>query len=173
VVNEHGVVGPAQVHPSAGVTPFGFAFDQRGRLITADAAGGAAGAGTASSYRIDEQGELAVISGALPIYQGAPCWVAVTGNGRYAYLANTGSGTITGLRIGRSGELSLLSPDGVSGSTGDGSRPADLAMSHNSRFLYVRNGAGTLSAFAIAGDGSLSALAGVSGLTGAVGLVAY
>jgi 6-phosphogluconolactonase (cycloisomerase 2 family) len=173
VVGEDGVAGTAQVYASAGVTPYGFAFDRRGRLITSDAAGGAAGAGTASSYQVDAHGGLKTVSGALPIYQSAPCWVVVTGNGRYAYEANAGSNTITGLRIGQGGELSLLSPNGVSGTTGANSHPADMATSSNSHFLYVRNGNGTIGAFAIAGDGSLSPLGGVGGLAGVVGLAAY
>jgi hypothetical protein len=37
----------------------------------------------------------------------------------------------------------------------------------------VRNGNGTIGAFSIAGDGSLSTLVGASGVTGAVGLAAY
>jgi 6-phosphogluconolactonase (cycloisomerase 2 family) len=97
--------------------------------------------------------------------------VAVTDNGRFAYTANTGSGTISGYRIAPNGELALLNSDGVTGITGPNSSPADMTFSFNSRFLYCRNGNGTISAFRVSQDGSLSALAGISGLpAGTTGL---
>jgi 6-phosphogluconolactonase len=174
-VVDDGVAQPAQSFPSAGVTPFGFAFDQRGRLIISEAAGGAAGAGTASSYEVTDEGGLEVISGAVPSGQGAPCWVITTRKGRYAYIANTGSGTISGYRISREGELRLLDADGVTAVTGEGSAPADLALSRNGRFLYVRNGGtGTIGAFAVGRDGSLSAIMESGGLpAGSAGLAGY
>jgi hypothetical protein len=46
-----------------------------------------------------------------------------------------------------------------------------MTFSFNSRFLYCRNGNGTISAFRVSQDGSLSALDGISGLpVGATGL---
>jgi hypothetical protein len=67
--------------------------------------------------------------------------------------------------------LNLLNSDGVTGITGTGSSPADMTLSAGSRFLYIRNGNGTISAFQVKGDGSLNPLQGVSGLpAGATGL---
>jgi 6-phosphogluconolactonase len=174
-VVDDGVAQPAQSFPSAGVTPFGFAFDQRGRLIVSEAAGGAAGAGTASAYEVTEDGELELISGAVPSGQGAPCWVVTTRKGSYAYIANTGSGTISAYRISRQGELRLLDADGVTAETGAGSAPADLALSRNGRFLYVRNGGtGTIGGFAVERDGSLSPIMESGGLpAGSAGLAGY
>jgi 6-phosphogluconolactonase len=172
---DDGIAQPAQTIPSAGVTPFGFTFDKRGHLIVSEANGGAAGAGTASSYDLDEDDGLEVVTGALQTGQGAPCWAITTRNGRYAYIANTASGTLTAFRIDRHGQLHLLQPDGVAAITGAGSAPADLALSRNSHFLYVRNGGnGTIGAFAIGRDGTLSPIAGASGLpSGSAGLVAF
>jgi hypothetical protein len=69
----------------------------------------------------------------------------------------------------------MLNADGRTGVTGDGSGPADMALSHNSQFLYVRNGRnGTIGAFAVGGDGSLQPLPGAAGLpAGTVGLAAW
>jgi 6-phosphogluconolactonase (cycloisomerase 2 family) len=67
--------------------------------------------------------------------------------------------------------LTLLNADGVTGITGANSSPADMTLSLNSRFLYCRNGNGTISAFRVNDNGSLSPLNGISGLAeGSAGL---
>lgn len=55
------------------------------------------------------------------------------------------------------------------------SHPSDSALSHDSQFLYVLvNMTQSIGAFAVQGDGSLTALAGASGLPAtAVGLAAW
>jgi 6-phosphogluconolactonase (cycloisomerase 2 family) len=174
LVNEHGLATGPMVHGSVGETPFGFAFDRRGRLIVSEAAGGAFEASSLSSYRIAEDGALQVISSAVPTTETAACWVVITGNGRYAYTTNAGSGSVGGFRIGHKGSLSLLDPDGRSGVTGDGSAPIDMALSNNSHYLYTLNsGNNTISAFRVGAHGDLYDLPGVSDLpAGTNGLVA-
>jgi 6-phosphogluconolactonase len=153
--------GPSII-ASAGVTPFGFAFDRFGRAIVSEATGGMAGASTVSSYRVSHGGSLSVVDGPLATGQGAACWAATTPDGRFAYIANTGSDTVTGVAIYRDGRLDLID-DGATGTTGAG--PTDLGTSADGEFLYVLNGGGdSLSAFRIHHDGSLDALPGVDGL---------
>lgn len=153
---------------SAGATPFGFAFDHKGRAIVSEAAGGATDASTVSSYRING-GQAALVDGPIATTETAACWVAVTNNGRFAYVAETGSGTITGFAIGNDGGLSRLDDDGVTGITGGS--PADLALSRNSKFLYVRTG-GILDivAFAVAADGGLTSIGSTDLPAGTVGI---
>jgi 6-phosphogluconolactonase len=172
-IDNDGSIDGASHIQSAGQTPFGFAF--RGRdLIVSEAFGGAQDASAASSYNLDHDGKLQVISPSVPTTESSACWVAVTDNGRFAYTANTGSGTISGYRIAPNGELALLNSDGVTGITGPNSSPADMTFSFNSRFLYCRNGNGTISAFRVSQDGSLSALAGIGGLrAGTTGLAGH
>ena len=151
--------------PSAGATPFGFAFDNRGRAFVSEAAG------SASSYNVDDAGAQ-VISGAVATNQGAPCWLVVTRNGRYAYTANAGSGSISGFSIANDGSLALLAASGVTASLGAGSHPLDEAVSENGRFLYVLvDGRHTIAGYRIGEDGSLSPLGEVGALpAAAVGL---
>jgi 6-phosphogluconolactonase (cycloisomerase 2 family) len=155
---------------SAGVTPFGFAFDARGRAIVSEAWGGAADASTVSSYAL-RGGSATVIDGPVATTETSACWVAVTANGRFAYDANTGSGTVTGFAIGTDGSLTRLDANGVTGVTGGS--PADLDASANGHFLYVRvGGLNDISAFRVAVDGSLSSI-GTTGLpAGTVGIAA-
>ena len=60
------------------------------------------------------------ISGSVPTTETAACWVAISGDGRYAYVTNTASNTISGYAVSPRGELSLLVADGISGTTGAG-----------------------------------------------------
>jgi 6-phosphogluconolactonase (cycloisomerase 2 family) len=172
-VNRFGRSSAPETHTSSGMTPFGFAFAGRHTLIVSEAFGGAPDASAASSYRFRHSG-LDVITGSAGTTETAACWTVVTRNGRFAYVTNTGSGTVSGYRIGSHGQLTLLDGDGVTGVTGVGSAPADAAMDSNSRFLYTRNGGDqTISIFRISPDGSLTPLPGVTGLPAtAVGLAA-
>lgn len=164
-VDRDGLAGLAQVYPSSGVTPFGFAFGKRDQLVISEAFGGAAGASAAASYEIDRAGALVAISGSVATTQTAACWVAVTPNGRFAYAANAGSGSLSGYRIAFDGTIELLDSDGRTGVTGDGSGPIDLAVSGDGQFLYsLNNGAHTIGAFLVAADGSLTPLPFAGGL---------
>jgi 6-phosphogluconolactonase (cycloisomerase 2 family) len=158
-------------HPSSGATPFGFAFSNRGDLVVSEA-NGVPGGSAASSYVVDDTGNLEVVSGSLATNQGAACWVVITKNGRYAYTANAASGSISGFSIGRDGSLTLLNADGRTGVTGN--NPSDMALSHDSQYLYVRIGrTGSIGAFAVQSDGSLQALTGSGGLpANSAGLIA-
>lgn len=163
--------GP-KAQPSVGATPFGFAFDRHGTLVVSEAFGGAPNASALSSYRLPATGPLQVITPSAGTTETAACWVVVTGNGRYAYTSNTGSGSISGYRIRDDGRLSLLSADGVTGVTGAG--PIDLALSTGDRYLYsLDSGSGMISAFRVKANGGLAVLPGVSGIpAGANGLAA-
>ncbi len=122
-VDHNGLATGPDIQASSGITPFGFAFTNRGQLVVSEAFGGAPLASAASSYTVSAGGILNLVSGSVPTHQTAACWVAVSGDSHYAYTTNTGSGTLTGYRISHSGSLSLLNPDGVTGNTGAGSAP--------------------------------------------------
>ncbi len=157
--------------PSAGPTPFGFVFGPGGSLLVSEAFMGAPDAGVLSSYRPGAAG-WAGVSPLVATTETAACWVVVTPNGQFAYVTNTGSGTVSGFAVGPDGALSLLDADGVTGITSAG--PIDADISRNGRFLYTLNSrANAISAFRIGSDGSLTHLGDTAGLpAGANGLVA-
>jgi len=132
------------------------------------------GASTVSSYRFDNTApEMPmVVSAAVPDTQSAACWVAITPNGRWAYVTNAGSSSVSRYRIAPDGGLTLA--EAAAGTTGEGSSPADVATSADGRHLYVRNGRTyTLSSFSIKADGSLAERPQTMGLpTTAVGIAA-
>ena len=174
-VGDGGLLGAPVVQPSPSPTPFGFAFGKRDQLFVSEAAGGQPGRSTLSSYRLndDSTATLVTASASAP-GQTAACWVVVTRNGRFAYVSNTGSGTLTGFNVRRDGALSLIDANGISGQIGAGSGPTDLALSRDSRFLFSLNpGNGTLSSFRVAANGKLTLLSNTAGIpASATGLVA-
>ena len=151
--------GPT-TYAAAGGTPFGFAFGLRDELFVSEAAG------TASSYILGSGGSLTVVSGAVSTLQGAPCWLVVTQNGRFAYTANAHSGTISGFAVATDGTLSLLDPSGTTAVVGPGN--VDLALSANSRYLYQLRSSGPITALRVENDGHLTTLGVVGAMPGSV-----
>ncbi|WP_198343132.1 lactonase family protein [Oleiphilus messinensis] len=174
-LDDNGIPGEAVISPSVGTTPFGFDFDRRGHLVVSEAAGGADNASSVSSYNILETGQLEIISGAVPTTESAACWLITTPNGRFAYTTNTRSSSISGFRIERDGSLNLLDLDGVTGNTGEGTNPLDMAMSRNGRHLYAISPATEeIVAFRIRGNGSLKNIQSVTAAAPRInGLAAY
>jgi len=171
-VGSGGYASAPVISPSAGQTPFGFAFNQHGVLIVSEAFGGGVDASAVSSYTLGTNGTLAVVSASVPTTETAACWVAVANNGKFAYAANTGSASVTGYRVDKA-SVSILNADGKTGNTG--TTPIDAAVSRNSQFLYTLTaGSHTISAFSVRqDDGSLSPVSGAGGLpVGTVGLAA-
>lgn len=91
----------------------------------------------------------------------APCWIT-SAKGTY-YVANAGSAMLSGYRISRTGQLSLVTPSGVVATTGAG--PIDMAVSRDGEFLYVQDGAaGTVDEFRVNRDGTLTKVGTLTGL---------
>jgi 6-phosphogluconolactonase len=140
-VDHNGRAGAPRSTPSAGQTPFGFAFDVEGRVIVSEAFRNAPNGSAVSSYRIAASGSLAAISGSVPTTETAACWVATTPDGQYTYTSNSLSGSISGYRIEPDGTLDLLDSDGRTGVTGEGSTPTDMVISADGSYLYTLNSA--------------------------------
>lgn len=174
-VKADGGVSVPTVTPSAGATPFGFAFDRRDHLVVSEAVGGAVNASTASSYKFSDwlTARPTLVSGQVATTQTAACWVAITPNGKFAYTTNAGSGSVSSFAITPlTGRITLS--QGVAGSTGAGSAPIDAAVSADGRSLYVLGAKSlAIASFEIQRDGQLIAGAVAGGLpAGTVGLAA-
>lgn len=156
-VDDDGLDGQANVQASNGQTPFGFAFGKRDHLLVSEAFGGAPDASALSSYNVDDDSVLTTIAASVGTTETAACWVAVTPDGRFAYVTNTGSASVSGYAVDFDGTLQLLDTDGRTGVSGDG--PIDLAITDNGRLLFTLNSvSNTISAFRINSDGSLTLL---------------
>ena len=101
----------------------------------------------------------------MPDGQAALCWIA-SAHG-FDYVANAGSGSVSGYRLDASGHPSLL------GATAVGAGPIDLAASRGGSFLYVQlGGAGQLNALKVNADGSLTSVGSVTTSANQEGIVA-
>jgi len=147
----------APIHvPAAGQTPFAIDFGKRDQLFVSEVSGGAEDAGAVSSYFLQPDGQLIVIDGSVPNTETAPCWLVVTRGGRYVFTTNTPDDSLSAYGIDFEGHLELLADDGRSGEPGIGTRPLDMDLSDDGRFLYTLNvGNGTISTFRVLPDGSL------------------
>ncbi|MDB5279075.1 MAG: lactonase family protein [Ferruginibacter sp.] len=119
---------------STGPTPFGFDFS-RGYMIVSNAAGGAAGAGSATSYSIGNGGIPRAVNGAVASQQAAPCWVATTKYGRFAYITNTASNSISSYYVTPWGALYLV----LGAAAKTGMNPVDIVVGTNNYDVYELN----------------------------------
>lgn len=162
---------------SFGLRPFSLEFrPSDSKLVVVEAFNAAMGLSAASSYQLNPNGTISVISGSVPSGQTDICWVVITNDGRYVYTANFGSGTISSFSLDAAGALTLI--NGVAASTGNMSQPVDMDLSADGRYLYqLLRGTGAVAAFRIEANGSLTSLGVVTGglpvADGASGLAAY
>lgn len=170
-----GIATRRQVFASPGQTPFGFALGRGRQLIVSEAAGGAANASSASSYRIRRDGTLRVLDASVPTHQTAACWVAITPDGRFAYTTNTGSGTLSAYRVRGDGQLTLLQSDGITARVAPDGAPIDMAFSEQGEFLHVLSSSDhTITSFRVGPFGKLTRVGAVAGLpVGTNGLIAF
>ncbi len=161
-VNKWGLPGAMHAITSANATPFGFDAGSNGNIFVSEAAGGAAGASTLSSYHINNDGTIALTAGPAGAGQSAACWVVLTNNGKFAYTTNTASNNLSNFSVNKNtGSISVNTA--IAATTGMG--PIDAALSNNSKYLYVLNsGSHTIGAYAVANNGSLTAVQTVTGL---------
>lgn len=137
-VKNDGSVEPGIFTPSVGETPFGFAFSRDRFMIVSNAAGGAIGEGSATSYVVNNSGIPNAVNGAIPNYQSAPCWFVTTKHGRFAYTTNTASNTVSSYYISETGKLYLAQSSAAVTDAG----PVDIVVAANNYFVYELNGAG-------------------------------
>lgn len=136
-VKNNGSIFPAIVTVSAGLTPFGFDFARDGRfMIVSNAAGGAPMEGSATSYIIRGNGTPNAINGAVADNSAAPCWVAVTKYGRFAFVTNTAANTISSYYVAPWGGLYLIQQ--LAATTDE--QCLDIVIAKNNYFVYELNG---------------------------------
>jgi 6-phosphogluconolactonase len=97
---------------------------------------------------VSDNGTLSSI-GSSPFadQQTAPCWVEITHDGRFLFAVNTASKSISRYVVNGDGSLTLL------GSTPfkNAAKPFDARLSPDGGTLFVEDGSGLISAFAVSG----------------------
>jgi 6-phosphogluconolactonase (cycloisomerase 2 family) len=134
--------------------PFGFGITTRGFIVVSEAGGGPSRTSAVSSYALDD-GTAEVVSSSVPDYQRAACWLVVTRDGRFAYVANAASGDLSAYRVDRHGALTVAAE--VAG-TLPGGKPLDISLAGD-RFLYaIDAGNHGIAGFTVNRDGTLGSL---------------
>lgn len=153
------IPAPDSPIPAQRIGPFGSAFrpTNPNQLFVSNAHDGA-GLGSVSVYHVARDASLTAITGSpFADNQTAPCWVAITPDGKYLFAINTASSSISRYWIAPNGSLTLLGSTPMSDPTG--LRPFDAQVDPSGHFLYVVDaGAAAVSAFKING-GNLTELA--------------
>jgi 6-phosphogluconolactonase len=169
-VNSGGVAQPGEFHDAQAETPFGFVFAGRDRLIITNAFGGAPDASTITSFSVGGHGSLNLISN-IPDHEAAACWVVLTKDQDYAFVTNTGSNSISSLKVKNNGSLELV--DSVAVSTGGA--PTDIILSGNGKYAYnVNSMSHSIGQYKILNNGRLQSLGDLPGLpVAAAGIVAW
>ena len=157
-VNSDGSVGKAIRQTAATPTPFGFRFTSKGTMVDTSAGivmsvnnappplgDGAQANGSLQTYSVGSNGKLTAISNAASGGRAA-CWVALSNNGKFAFVTNTlsataanpapgapigtGQSALSRYSVSPSGQLKLLGTV----NTGPGT-PSDLGTSPDGKYL--------------------------------------
>jgi 6-phosphogluconolactonase len=198
--------GPVQPHASDAPIPFGFAYQNSRNLIVTYVGYVSTPSGTQPSPPDPEEfngfvgsdivNQWAGLSpnGTIPAGGRGTCWIAITGDGKYAFITNslsgydipndiaTGIAGISRLALSSSGKISLLGTTNLTPNSAGPTFPTDLGLSADSKFLYVavptlQFGLDTshVDAYAVGSGGSLTSLGATNdSLAGGIsGIVAH
>jgi 6-phosphogluconolactonase len=159
-VNADGTLGAAVSSPTLGMGPFSTRFGA-GALarvgVTVETIGN-----VASSYQLADSGTFSALSGPVTVPgQGAPCWLTLTPDNKFAYVGN-GAGFISLFSIDATGHLALVNGSAASEpplTPGVASFAEDSWVSPDGKFLYQDYpGDDKIVAYAIGANGSLTKL---------------
>jgi 6-phosphogluconolactonase len=154
-IGHDGRAGAPISHASSGATPFGFAFGRNQTLVVSEAGGGPGGTSAVSSYDL-RHGGFSTVTASAPNDLKAACWLVTTRDGRYAFVANAASDTISTHRVHADGSVEQIHAG--TGQVGTGAHPIDEALSRGDRYLYVLDTlTHQVSGFAIGAGGALGA----------------
>jgi hypothetical protein len=176
-VGHHGLLTPAPgspfdaqaFSPPQGWGQLGSEFSPASpdQLFVSDAhtaAGGAAFPGLVSSFTDAPDGTLAPVGAPVANDGGAACWIEITSDGRYLFVVNTASASISSYSIGQGGTLTFLRST-APGQIGAGAEDARLSPD-GSTLWVVESGTDGVTGFTVDG-GALTPLASAAGPAGA------
>jgi 6-phosphogluconolactonase (cycloisomerase 2 family) len=162
----------ATVTKAQGIEPFGAAFAPSGALLVSEA-----GSGAVSSYALNADNSLSVITSKSPSSGVATCWVIPGGN--YAFATSAITSSVSGYKLDATGDLTavgivakvpgtqaaIFPPVGVT------AFPLDLQITPDNKFLYVVFSAlGEVVGFQVSPGGALTQVTAVSPYSPQIGV---
>jgi 6-phosphogluconolactonase len=170
-IQPDGTLSPIVVNPNPAPGTFSVAFAPNGAAIVSETGpAGVTNGSTISSYKVNANGTLTAITHTLATLAAGNCWDAITPDGRWVYVSNSGSDNISGFNIAKDGSLTPIAGT-VLGNNPSGSHNVDIAVSTDGGFVYTINSqSGNIGVFAInQQDGSLTSLGQAGDLPKSVG----
>jgi 6-phosphogluconolactonase (cycloisomerase 2 family) len=128
------------------------------------ASGGAAFPGLVSSFTDAADGTLTPVGAPVANDGGAACWIEISHDGKFLFVVNTASASISSYSIGTGGTLSFLQSTGP-GQIGGGAEDARLSPD-GSTLWVVESGTNAVTGFTVDG-GTLTPLTEAVGPAGA------
>jgi 6-phosphogluconolactonase (cycloisomerase 2 family) len=128
------------------------------------ASGGAAFPGLVSSFTDAADGTLTPVGAPVANDGGAACWIEISHDGKFLFVVNTASASISSYSIGTGGTLSFLQSTGP-GQIGGGAEDARLSPD-GSTLWVVESGTNAVTGFTVDG-GTLTPLTEAAGPAGA------
>jgi 6-phosphogluconolactonase len=170
-IQPDGTLSPIVVNPNPAPGTFSVAFAPEGVAIVSETGpAGATNGSTISSYKVNANGTVTAITHSLATFAAGNCWDAITPDGRWVFVSNSGSDNISGFNIGKDGSLTPIAGT-VLGNNPSGSHNVDIAVSADGKFVYTINSqSGNIGVFAInQQDGTLTSLGQAGDLPKSVG----
>lgn len=178
-LDENGVAGERVTTPSDSEYPLAMSFSPNGSLLVTSSNEDET-LNVLTSYKINDDSSLSIITPAIPNHQAGSCWLVT--RGAYAYTINSFNNTFSFYAAGEQGDITLVDPVEIQLLNGDGPFtdegtldeaalaellaagtappfPTDAAINTSGHYLYSLDvGNGTISGFSIAEDGNLAFL---------------
>ncbi len=171
-VAQDGSLTNAVVNAAEGVEPFGASFTPSGALLVSEA-----GSGDVSSYSVNADNSLSVITSKSPSSGAATCWVIPGGS--YAYATSAVTSSISAYKLAADGGLNALgiittipgTQKAIFPPVGVTAFPLDLQITPDNKFLYVVFSAlGSVIGFQVSPAGTLTQIASVSPYSPQIGV---
>ena len=146
-----------------GIEPFGASFAESGALLVSEA-----GSGAVSSYLVNSDNSLSVITSKSPSSGIATCWVIP--GGTYAFATSAITSSISAYKLGSAGDLTplgiALTEPGTTAAifppVGVTAFPLDVAVTPDNKFIYVVYSAlGKVIGYQMGDNGKLTKVASV------------
>jgi len=160
-VNKQGVAGSPVGHPSSDEGPFGISFTHDDLMIVSNEhfeVPPETSPSTVSSYDVDRDGTVTPIDTESAHAAGA-CWNAITNDEKFVFVTSPFTANINSFGIGRHGDL--IPVNGTSVVWTADAVTLDVALSRDSKFLYVLESAGpfvssAITAYTVNRDGTIA-----------------
>jgi 6-phosphogluconolactonase (cycloisomerase 2 family) len=144
---------------SVGAVPFAFNFDQGGNLLVTEA-----GKSGVTSYALEDDGTLDVITPSVESGQQVLCWI--TRAGEFFYGSNPGSSTISLYTVDAEGQVTLKGENGVIANAGGDAAVAEVAAAAAEAAENAEGGAAESGAEGAEGGAAESGAEGAEGGAG-------